>query len=316
MPEAIRWLEISLILDPELVEPASELLGRIAPSGVAIEPAGEQILLRAWLAQDDATGSRVEQFEHGLWHLGQITPFPQPSYTSVPDADWETAWKRGFRAIPIGGRLLVQPVAAVNGAGNQPIWNDGFEPIGDSAPLPADPNRIVLLLEPGMAFGTGTHPTTRHCLELLERRLHPGDRALDLGCGSGILSIAAALLGASSVQALDIDPQAVQLAQVNLSHNQLSGTVAVEQGSLAQVPEPARFELIMANIQARVIAGLLGDGLAGHLSPKGALIVSGILDEQLAEIDGAVRAADLWIDEVVGTADWRTLVLRPDSLQR
>lgn len=328
---SISWLEISLQLDGELVEPATELLTRIAPSGLAVEPFGERHLLRAWIPQDDQTETRKHEFERGLWHLSQIVPFPQPTYRHIPDRDWEAAWTREYRPLPIGQRLLVQPVVARLGAAKveshaelQPVirndaagnqrsparspWNDAYELIGSQDPDPPDPNRLVIYLEPGMAFGTGTHPTTRTCLELLEQLINPGDRVLDLGSGSGILAIAAARLGAQTVLALDIDPQAVQLALANLRHNDLEHQVQVERGSLSEAPDDAKFTVIVANIHAAVILQLLEHGLAERLAESGKLILAGILDDQAAGIERAVAKRGLAIKQRRQSGDWRTLV--------
>ncbi len=344
-PNALGWLEISLLLDGELVEPASELLGRVAPAGLVIEPFGDHMLVRAWLPRDDQLQNRLDRLERGLWHLGQIVPFPQPNFKEIPEQDWEAAWKHQFRPLPIGQRLLIQPVvprskraeAGISAAGSdenapfgaglqgeagsgrspddptaQPAWNDALELISGDHPTPPDPNRLNVYLEPGMAFGTGTHPTTRHCLELLEEWVRPGNRVLDLGCGSGILAIAAVRLGAERALALDTDPDAVELARANVRHNSLNREVQVEHGSLAEVPQETKYSLIVANIHAAVIQQLLKERLAGHLAKPGRMIVSGILDEQQAAIERLAIDLGLQIEQVRRSGDWRTLVLRED----
>lgn len=338
----LSWIEVSLQLDDELVEPASELLGRIASAGLVVEPFGGKLLLRAWLPDDAELDPRIEQLEHGLWHLSQIAHFPQPNYRRIADRDWQNAWKHEYRPLRIGGRLLVQPVVPKpaqaeagtpaadprsQGAGSdggarsgstggshssaaQFPWNDAFELIGDDDPGPPDPDRVTIYLEPGMAFGTGTHPTTRACLELLEQRIKPGDVVLDLGCGSGVLAFAAARLGAQSVLALDIDSGAIELARSNLRHNELESVVHIKLGSLAGLPAEAEYSLIAANIHAAEIKRLLEQGLASRLTDQGRLILSGILEEQAAEIESAAVAHGLEIDQRHQLGDWTTLVLQ------
>lgn len=322
----MSWLEISLHLDGELVEPATELLTRIAPTGLVVEPFGDGHLLRAWIPQDDQTESRKNLLERGLWHLSQITPFPQPRYREIPERDWEAVWRGQYRPLPVGDRLLIQPIvpregrsASVSGlpdtgseaASPSSPWSDAFELITDPDGLAPDPDRLTIYLEPGMAFGTGTHPTTRHCLELLEQRVRPGDRVLDLGCGSGVLAIAAVRLGAGSVLGVDIDADAVALARRNLAHNDLSEQVRIEAGSLAAVPTGAQFDLIVGNIHAAVIEQLLQEQIGARLDEAGTLILAGILDDQLAGIEGHAAQAGLQLEEQRASGDWRTLVLRP-----
>ncbi len=299
-------------LEDELVEPAAELLGRVGANGVAIEPAGGKLLVRAWLLDDSGLEARLDQFRRGLWHLSQITPFPEPQYRHLAQADWEAAWKREYRPLPIGRQLLVQPIVPKpdpEATANSSPWNDSFELIGVDRELSVDPQRTLLYLEPGMAFGTGTHPTTRQCLELVESYVMPGTAVLDVGCGSGILSIGAVLLGAGSALALDTDQDAVQWARTNVLHNRLGDQVRVELGSLDELPSAAQYSMILANIQAPTVIQLLRDGLADFLANDGALIAAGILDDQQTEVERYAREADLKLGEVRAAGDWRALVL-------
>ena len=286
-------MEVSLRLQAELAEPAAELLGRLAPNGVALEGLDdhwEAVLLRAWFPVDGLLAGRQRELEAGLWHLGQIRPFPPPSFRSVAEQDWAEIWKREYQPLAIGRRLMVIP-----------SWS-----------APESGERLVVRLEPGMAFGTGAHPTTRHCLEFIERDLQPGDTVLDLGCGSGILAIAAARLGAGRVLALDTDPLAVELARLNVQRNAVDGLVKVEQGSFpadgAERIDPV--ELLVANLHSDTLIEMLQAGLAARLRPAGRLLLSGLLDTDLPKLRAAGHEAELREVEVRATDDWRTILFR------
>ncbi len=289
----MSWLEVSLRLQAELAEPAAELLGRLAPNGVAIEgldEGGQSVLLRAWLPIDGQLAGRRRALEEGLWHLGQIHPFPSPAFRSIEEQDWAAIWKREYRPLPIGRRLMVLP-----------SWSA------------ADPGeRLVVQLEPGMAFGTGAHPTTRHCLELIEQTLQPGEAVVDLGCGSGILAIAAARLGARRVLALDNDPLAVELAQLNVQRNGVAERVRVSLGSFP-VDGDERIdpvELLVANLRSDTLIAMLQAGLAAWVRPTGRLLLSGLLDSDLPILNAAAKQAALQAVDVRATDDWRTLLLQ------
>ena len=287
----MNWLEVSLRLQAELAEPAAELLGRLAPNGVAIEPEdalGRRVLVRAWFPADGLLSDRRRKLKEGLWHLGQIQAFPAPVISEVVDQDWTEAWKRDYRPLTIGRRLMVLPT-----------WST------------ADPGeRLAIYLEPGMAFGTGAHPTTRHCLVAIEQHLRPGQSVIDLGCGSGILAIAAARLGASRVSAFDVDPLAIELARLNVRHNGLVGTVDVSLGSIppheTDTLEPV--ELLIANIHADTHIQLLQAGLADWVRPGGRILLSGLLTTDLPSLEAAARAARLRLVETLATDDWRSLL--------
>lgn len=288
-------MEVSLRLQAELAEPAAELLGRLAPNGVALEGLDdhwEAVLLRAWLPVDGLLAGRQRDLEAGLWHLGQIRPFPSASFRSIAEQDWVEIWKREYQPLAIGRRLMVIP-----------SW---------SAPEPGE--RLVVRLEPGMAFGTGAHPTTRHCLEFIERDLQPGDTVLDLGCGSGILAIAAARLGAGRVLALDTDPLAVELARLNVQRNAVEGEVRVELGSFP-ADGTERFdpvELLVANLHSDTLIEMLQAGLAAWVRPAGRLLLSGLLDSDLPNLRAAGHEAELREVEVRATDDWRTVLFQRD----
>ncbi len=281
-------------LHADLAEPAAELLGRIAPNGAAVEMLDEGVRVRAWLPDDDELAARKQQLEEGLWHLSQIQPFPEPDFRFVEEEPWEVSWKEHYQPLEIGQRLQILP-----------SWME-----------PEDDARIPIFLEPGMAFGTGAHTTTRHCLEALERLVTDGISVADLGCGSGILAIAAARLGAGEVVALDIDAQAVALAQENAQRNGVGDRVKVLEGSLAElrsVGEGHAFELIVANIRASVLEDLIQSGISQDLTADGQIVMSGILEEQLDSILEKAKVGNLQTEQVMQAGDWRSVIFSKRS---
>ncbi len=284
--QATEWLELSVTVSGEAAEAVAEVLSRYAPDGVAIEAGPEGIAagpvtVRAYLPVDERLAETRRRAEEGLWHLGQILPIPDPTFRRIAETDWAEAWKAQLRILHIGQRIVVRP-----------SW------------LPYSPaeGEIVIELDPGMAFGTGLHPTTQICLLALEEHIRPAMRVLDLGTGSGILAIAAARLGAASVLALDNDPQAVAVAQQNVRHNGVADRVEVLPGSLDQAS--GRYELIVVNILAQVIIEMLAAGLGTRLTEGGLLVLAGLLLEQEGEVIAALRRAGLTVRRRRQVEDW------------
>lgn len=277
----MKWLEISVEADAEAAEAVSEVFNRLnggengrGGAVVTISGFGEDGVLRAptitvstYLACDGTEEERRRQIEEALWHLRQLHSFSEPRLRVLAEEDWANAWKAHYHPFRIGRRLVIAP-----------SWE----------PVTPGPDDLLIVLDPGMAFGTGLHPSTRLCLLLLEDHLRPGDKVLDLGTGSGILAIAAAKLGASFVLARDIDPVAVEAARENVARNDVAAVVQVEEGSL---PERADgFDLALVNILAEVIVRLLGEGLADVVRPGGSLILSGIIASKADEVHAALAA--------------------------
>ncbi len=222
----MHWLELSVTVDTEAVESVAELLARYGyNSGVVVEPTWtpdtegpafryepeQPVTLRTYLPLDAHTEEICQHIQQALWHLGQLRPVGELQTRTLTDQDWANAWKAHYQVQRIGKRIVIVP-----------SW----------LAYTAQPDDVLLYLDPGMAFGTGLHATTRLCLCLLEQYVQPGIQMLDLGTGSGILAIAAAKLGAASVLALDNDPIAVSIARDNVARNQVHTIIRVELGSL------------------------------------------------------------------------------------
>jgi ribosomal protein L11 methyltransferase len=301
---ATRWIELSVETDVEAVEPVSEILGRVA-AGTAVQPtrlirdptdelaAREDptapFLVVGHIPDDAAAAAAIESTERALWHLQAfgLRPVGTLRTRTVEDADWTDAWKTHYVPQRVGRVVVV------------PSWLD--------EPLAA--GEVSITLDPGMAFGTGLHPTTRGCLHLLQDVGVLPARVLDVGCGSGILALAALRLGATHVVALDTDPLAVEATAANADRNGLAGRIDGRAGTLPDVPA-ARYDLILANLVAAVLVEL-APRLAGHLASGGTLLASGIIEPRADEVTAAMRQSGL---RVVGRRDdgeWVSLRLEP-----
>lgn len=301
------WLELAVKVHPDAVESVSELLSRYTSEGVVIEEpielidegqeyrilTGQPVHVRAYLPLDGKEEKARQRIEEGLWHLSSLgAHFVGKLETrTVNEEDWANAWKDYFHVTHIGRRLVIRP-----------SWRE-YMPKA---------HEVVLTLDPGMAFGTGLHPTTRMCLEELEKRVQPGMRILDVGTGSGILSIAAAKLGAESVYAIDNSSVAAESAAANVALNGLSERVNVVLGILddAEAERLAgQYDLVLANIIAHVI-GSIAPQLARVLTPGGVLISSGIIEARRQDAEGPLQAAGLEPIEQVMIEDWLALIWR------
>jgi ribosomal protein L11 methyltransferase len=303
----MHWLELTVQTHPEAVESVSELLNRYTTGGVAIEEpielidegqeyrvlTGQPVKVHAYLPIDGKEEQTRQQVARGLWHLSTLGPqFVGDLQTRiVHEEDWANAWKDYYHVTHIGQRLVIRP-----------SWRD-YTPKSDE---------VVLELDPGMAFGTGLHPTTRMCLEQVEQRTQPGMRILDVGTGSGILALAAAKLGAASVHCIDNSSVAVESATANAATNHLSDRVTVSLGVLDDAGSTrlsSQYDLVLANIIARVI-GSIAPNLAQVLAPGGILITSGIIEDRRHEAEQPLLAAGLKLIDQVMIDDWVTLIMQ------
>lgn len=292
----MKWLELRCRAGPEAAEAVAELFARYGHGGIALSPtmgaSPEGELAPNWQGPITVTGylplgngeqSALPEIERGLWFLGAMGQVGALETRLVAEEDWANAWKEHFPVHRVGRRIVIKP-----------SWR----------PYAPKPGEVVLELDPGLAFGTGLHPTTQMCLMALERRLRPGTTVLDLGTGSGILALAAAKLGAGWVLALDIDPVAVEVAAANIAANGLGDRVQVAQGSL---PVGQTFDLIVANITARAIAEL-SSLIAQALRSGGALIAGGLLQHKAPSVVERLAAAGLRRVGQRRQGDWLTLV--------
>ncbi|MBI2936322.1 MAG: 50S ribosomal protein L11 methyltransferase [Chloroflexi bacterium] len=297
----MQWLELRIRVSSELVEPVTDLFRRYSDNAVAVEepggfypdegdlPPGATSATVLTYLPDDSRGRRAKaRIEAGLRLLALIQPVPSLSQRLVEQREWEEGWKDHFPVISIGKRLVIAPP-----------W----------ARLSPKRGQAVVLLDPGLAFGTGHHPTTRHCLEELEQRVRPESDVLDVGTGSGILAIAAAKLEAHRILALDTDPVAVRVARRNARLNQVDKAVRIVRGTL---PRPERFDLVLSNISAKAI-GEMALVLQGSLKPEGVLIASGFLEERRREVTQRFSEAGLTVTRVRRTQDWVTLLAQTGS---
>lgn len=284
----MQWQEISIEVPYEYVEPISYLFDRYG-HGLSMETIGrDQVLLRTYLPS--TSRQRLAHIEVGVNLTSILQPLGELKVVALDqDEDWENAWKSHFTLLKLGQHLVIKP-----------SWIDYQPESGD----------IVIELDPGLAFGTGYHPTTYTCLEALEHLIRPGMKVLDLGTGSGILTIAAVKLGAVQVVALDIDSIAVRAARQNMRRLGIQDRVTLAQGT---VPHPnagaGSCELALANISARAIRERAAH-LLPVLKPEGALIASGIISEQQRETEEALREAGFTSIEEWPKEDWVTLVCR------
>lgn len=318
------WIEISVRADGEAAEAVSELFnranGRPDGQGSAVtevggfDPVGDDhrpfVIVRTYIATDLAdSAERQRQIEEGLWFLGRIYPLGEPQVRRLAEEDWANAWKASYRPLRIGQRFLVVPAWLAEETVDAP----GTFTTGGMAEAPG-PLRIVL--DPGMAFGTGLHPSTQLCLRLMEEVVQPGERVLDAGCGSGILSIAAARLGAGAVDAFDIDPIAVRATAENVALNALPLAVNVatgagpDDGPFWRLPDGTRrvWDVVLVNILPHVIIALLEQGLHLHLAPGGRMILAGIIEEREPEVLAALAERGWRVTGRLVEGDWVALV--------
>ena len=294
------WVELSVDAPPEYVEPLSEVFHRYGEGGVAVEQPGgfnpdegesprvpDRVTVKAYLPLDHTTDHRRAQIDVGVRLVGHLAPLSELRERVVTQDEWENSWKDFFDVLRVGSRIVVCPT-----------WRE-------HSPLAGD---VIVRLDPGMAFGTGHHPTTRMCLEAIDRILTPGDTVLDLGCGSGILSIAAAKLGAGKVVGLEIDTKAVGVGQANADLNGVSHMVDIVHGTLPSPKAPiGSFDLVAANISARVIEDLASH-LVRSLAPGGTLLASGIIDKHVPNVVASLKSCGAVIDEQFVDGDWVALI--------
>lgn len=285
----MKWLEISVTTAPQAVDAIAHLFFESRSGGVAEETAGGGcIRVRAYLPTGAATAVTLQHIRDRIRALPSFGLDAGPARIDVreiEDEDWAAAWKSGYTAFAVG-RIWITPT-----------WEY----------TPPPPGTITVMLDPGMAFGSGLHPSTQLCLTALADRLRGGERVFDVGTGSGILAIAAAKLGASSVVAIDNDAVAVETARANIQGNAVSDRVEVREGSLLTGVD-GRAAVMVANLTADLHVEFL-PAAAEHLVPGGTLLLSGIVRDRVAEVEATARAAGLQIVDRVRSGEWECLIL-------
>ena len=284
----MSWHELSITVPFEYVEPVSYLFERYG-YGLSVETKpGEHAVLRSYLPS--LSRQRLAHIEVGIKLASSVAELGELEITPLgTDEDWRDSWKQHFTLLRVGKNLVVKP-----------SWIE-YE---------AKPKDVVIDLDPGLAFGTGYHPTTYSCLEALEEIVKPGHSVLDVGTGSGILTIAAAKLGATRITAVDIDGHAVRAARKNFRRTGISDLVNAESGSIPNNATRGRtYDVAVANISARGIR-LVSPAIPDLLSPEGVFVASGIIIDQHDEAASAIADAGLVVDEMRQREDWLTILCR------
>jgi ribosomal protein L11 methyltransferase len=299
-----HWIEVSMTVSGELAEAVAEVISRFVSNGVVTEsgvtyndeedegtPFGP-VRVYGYLPVDENIEQTRQQLTESLYYLGMIQPLPEPVFKTIVDEDWMAAWKQHYRPIEIGKKILILPA-----------WIEQ-----------TDFSRVAVKIDPSMAFGTGTHPTTQLCMEMVEKYTQPGQNVIDVGCGSGILSIGAIKMGAKHALAVDIDAAAIKSSQENAEANGVLEYLEVGIGSVTEI-NAGQFSLrqaplVLANILAPIIIRLFDGGLANLLEPGGVMVLSGILDQQASRVLDSAQQHGLVLIEQGQINDWVSLALK------
>lgn len=309
----MKWSEISIHTTQEAVEPISHILHEAGASGVAIEDVAdftkerenkfgeiyaldpkdypsEGVIVKAYFPVNDELEKTAENIQAAIKDLERYDidlGANTVTLNEVNEEDWATSWKKYYHPVKVSDTFTIVPT-----------WEE-YDP---------SPEERIIELDPGMAFGTGTHPTTVMCIRALEKTVQEGDRIIDVGTGSGILSIAAAKLGAAAVQAYDLDYVAVESAQMNVLLNKTENVVTVGQNNLlSNIEGPV--DLIVANLLADIILLFVEDA-AKVIKPNGLFITSGIIQTKQKEVSHALEQAGFTIEEVLHIEDWVAIIAR------
>ncbi|MFJ7754981.1 50S ribosomal protein L11 methyltransferase [Peribacillus muralis] len=310
----MKWSEFAIQTTNEAVEPVSNILHEAGASGVVIEDPlelvkerenvfgeiyhlnpddypDEGVMIKAYLPVNSFLGETVDAIKESINNLLLFDIDLGKNIVSISEVneeEWATAWKKYYNPVKISERFTIVPT-----------WEE-YTPVSS--------DELIIELDPGMAFGTGTHPTTVMCIQALERTVNPGDLVVDVGTGSGVLSIAAALLEAKRIQSLDLDEVAVQSATQNVELNNVQDRVSVSQGNLLDgVDEQA--DVVVANILAEVIMRFTDD-VAKVVKPGGHFIASGIIQPKKQDVKDAITASGFTIEETILMEDWVALIAK------
>lgn len=309
----MKWSEISIHTTNEAIEPISHILHEAGASGVVIEDPfeltkeredqfgeiyqlnpddypEEGVIVKAYLPVNSFLGETVEAIKDSINNLILFNidiGLNKVTISEVNEEEWATAWKKYYNPVKISEKFTIVPTWE--------IYN------------PVSSDELIIELDPGMAFGTGTHPTTVMCIQALERTVRPGDRVIDVGTGSGVLSIAAAMLRAEDVRAFDLDEVAVTQAKLNIKLNKVHKKVNVSQNNLLDGVEEGSADVIVANILAEVILRFTDDA-ARIVKPGGYFITSGIIQQKKDQVKEALVSSGFEITETILMEDWVAII--------
>jgi len=310
----MKWTEISILTTNEAVEAVSNILHEAGASGVVIEDSGELtkerfdqfgeiyalnpsdfpkngVIVKAYLSATSFLAETVEEIKAAITNLINYDINIGENLLSISEVneeDWATAWKKYYHPVKISERFTIVPT-----------W-ENYTPVST--------DELIIELDPGMAFGTGTHATTVMCLQALEKVVKKGNSVVDVGTGSGVLSVGAALLGATQVHALDLDLVAVNAAKENVELNKVDNVVEVFHGNLLDtVKEPA--DVVVANILAEIIMTFTDDAFS-IVKPGGYFVTSGIIGAKKEDVKNALIASGFVIEEVLMMEDWVAIIAK------
>ncbi|MED4404629.1 50S ribosomal protein L11 methyltransferase [Heyndrickxia coagulans] len=310
----MKWSEIMIHTTNEAVEPISNILYEAGAGGIVIEDSDELlkehddrfgeiyeldpddfpeegVIIKAYLPVNSFLGETVEEIKQAITNLATFDidiGTNKVTISEVHEEEWATAWKKYYNPVKISEKFTIVPT-----------W-ENYEPVSS--------DELIIELDPGMAFGTGTHPTTVMCIQALERTVKPGDTVIDVGTGSGVLSIASALLGAGRVLALDLDEVAVRAATLNVKLNKVQNRVTVKQNDLLKGVS-GQADVMVSNILAEVIARFAEEAF-GHVKPGGRFIASGIIRQKKDLVVDALTSSGFTIEETMVMEDWVALMAK------
>ncbi|KHD85207.1 50S ribosomal protein L11 methyltransferase [Heyndrickxia ginsengihumi] len=310
----MKWSEIMIHTTNEAIEPISNILYEAGAGGVVIEDSNELlkehedkfgeiyelnpddypeegVVIKAYLPVNSFLGETVDEIKQSITNLTTFNIDIGPNKVTISEVfeeEWATAWKKYYNPVKISEKFTIVPT-----------WED-YQPVSS--------DELIIELDPGMAFGTGTHPTTVMCIQALERTVQKGDTVIDVGTGSGVLSIAAALLEAKEVTALDLDEVAVQSARLNIKLNKVQDRVTVQQNDLLKgVNKQA--DIVVSNILAEIIVRFTDDA-ANVVKPGGYFITSGIIQQKKELVREALIASGFLIEETLVMEDWVAFIAK------
>ncbi|MGG3915561.1 50S ribosomal protein L11 methyltransferase [Rossellomorea vietnamensis] len=308
----MKWSEISILTTNEAIEPISNILHESGASGVVIEDPAELVkeredmfgeiyqlnpddyptdgvMVKAYLPVNSFLGETVDEIKQGVTNLVTYDidiGENKVEISEVNEEEWATAWKKYYHPVKISDKFTIVPT-----------WEDY---------TPVHSDELIIELDPGMAFGTGTHPTTVMCIQALERIVKEHDTVIDVGTGSGVLSIASALLAADQVRAYDLDEVAVRSARLNVKLNKVQETVSVDANNLLN-GVTGQADVIVANILAEIILRFTEDAYE-LVKPGGYFITSGIIQPKKQEVRDSLEVAGFHIEEIMVMEDWVAII--------